>query len=81
MWMSSNKFDFLAAFIILPRPFAAIIKRNGDMGSPCWIPLEGMKVVEGDTLIRIEKKGAEMRDLIKSTHSSANPKVRRIANR
>jgi hypothetical protein len=45
--------DFL---INLPKPSARIIKRYRDRGSPCLIPLEDLKVVEGDPLTRITKK-------------------------
>jgi len=31
------------------------IKRKGESGSPCLRPLEGVKVLEGEPLTRIEK--------------------------
>jgi hypothetical protein len=40
----------------MPRPSTIKIKRNGERRSPCRIPWEGEKVVEGEPLTRIEKK-------------------------
>ena len=42
-------------FIILPRPSAIRIKRKGERGPPCTIPLEEVNGAEGDPLIRMEK--------------------------
>jgi hypothetical protein len=60
------------------RPSAMIIKRNGDRGSPCLIPLVGEKGREGTPLMRIEKKEEEVRFMIQSTQEGSNPKARSI---
>jgi len=41
----------------------------------CLIPLEGMKIVEGFPLIRIEKKTFEIRARTQWIHFSMNPKA------
>ena len=46
----------IATFIPLPRPSAMSTKRNGDGGSPCFMPLEGEKGLVGNPLTKIEKK-------------------------
>ena len=38
-----------------------IIKRKGERGSPCLIPLEGEKGFEGTPLMSREKKAEEVR--------------------
>lgn len=45
---------FLAVLIILPNPSIMRMKRNGEKGSPCLRPREGLKVLEGEPLRRIE---------------------------
>jgi hypothetical protein len=40
------------------------MKRKVERGSPCRIPQVGAKVVEGEPLMRIKKKGKEVRDKI-----------------
>jgi hypothetical protein len=51
----------IAALMALPRPSTIKMKRKGDRGSPCLMPREGEKVVEGDPLTNIEKKAVEVR--------------------
>ena len=48
-------------FNFLPRPSTMSIK---DRGSPYLIPLDGVNEAEGDPLIRMEKRGVEMREII-----------------
>ena len=57
------------------------MKRQGDKGSPCRIPHEVEKVVEGEPLIRIEKKDEETRARTQFTHDVENPKASNIALR
>ena len=49
-------------------PSAMIIKRKGERGSPCLIPLVGEKVREGMSLTRMEKKAEEVKFIIQVTH-------------
>jgi hypothetical protein len=44
-----------------------MMKRKGERGSPCLIPLVGEKGREGTPLIRIEKKAEEVRFRIQAT--------------
>jgi hypothetical protein len=46
----------MCALMYLLRPSAMITKRKGESGSPCLMPLEGEKVLEGVPLMRMEKK-------------------------
>ena len=48
-------------------PSAMMMKRKGDRGSPCLIPLEGEKGLEGTPLMRREKKAEEVRFKIQVT--------------
>jgi len=52
------------------------MNRKGEIGSPCRIPLEGIKVVEG--VPRIEKKAEEVRDIIHRVHKGLKPKAIRV---
>jgi len=49
-----------ATFKSLPNTSATKINKNGDNGSPCLILRDGMKVPNGNPLIRIEKRHVEM---------------------
>jgi len=44
------------------------MKRNGERGSPCLIPLQGLKGYDGIPFMRIEKKFVEIRFRIHHTH-------------
>jgi hypothetical protein len=57
----------IAAWMEQPRPSAIMMKRKGERGSPCLIPLEGEKGQEGTPLIRMEKKAEEVRFRIQFT--------------
>jgi hypothetical protein len=54
--------------MLLPSSSAIRVKRKGERGSPCLIPIEGEKVEEGDPLIKMEKKAEEVRDTIQLVH-------------
>jgi hypothetical protein len=56
-----------AAWIDLLSPSAMMMKRKGERGSPCLIPLEGEKGFEGTPLISREKKAEEVRFKIQVT--------------
>ena len=47
--------------ITLPSPSIMGTKRKGEGRSPCVRPLEGIKVLEGETLSRIEKLAVDTR--------------------
>ena len=53
---------WMAAGMVLLRPSAIRMKRNGESGSPCLMPLEGVNVEVGVPLSRMEKKEKEMRE-------------------
>ena len=59
----------IAAWMDRLSPSAMIMNRKGDRGSPCLIPLEGEKGLEGTPYARIEKKAKEVRFKIKATQS------------
>ena len=51
-------------FSICPRLLAIRIKRKGDSRSPCLIPFDGENVEDNVSLIKIEKKVEEVREMI-----------------
>ena len=51
-----RELEILLAKIILPRQSTNIMKRIGEIRSPCLRPLEGLKKVEGDLLTSIAKE-------------------------
>ena len=53
----------------LPSPSAIMMKRKGDRGSPCLIPLDGLKGCKGPPFSRIEKKALETSSIIQFVHS------------
>lgn len=63
-----------AAEIALPNPSAKIIKRKGERGSACLMPLEGLMIKVGDPLSQIEKKALKTRAMIQVMISLLNPK-------
>jgi len=69
----------ITAWIDLLRPSAKIMKRKGERGSPCLIPLEGEKGFKGTPLTRIEKKVMEVRFIIQATQLESKPKASSIA--
>ena len=55
------------------KPSAMRIKTKGERGSPCLIPREGWKVLVGDPLRRILKKGVVTKPMTHSTHPWQKP--------
>jgi len=53
------------------------MKRKGESGSPCLMPLEGVKGLEGTPLIRVENSYEEVRLTIHETQVGSKPKARR----
>jgi len=60
--------ELIAVWMERLRPSAKMMKRKGERGSPCLIPLEGEKGLEGTPLISKEKKAKEVRFRIQVTH-------------
>jgi len=59
-------------------PSTIKIKRKGESGSPCLIPLEGENGLEGTPLNRMEKMADEVRLKIQETQDGSKPKARRV---
>ena len=51
-------------FMDMLSPFAIKMNRNRERGSPCLIPLDGLKVDDGVPFSRMEKKEEEMSEVI-----------------
>jgi hypothetical protein len=60
-------------------PSSSRIKRKGKSGSPCLMPHEGEKGLEGTLLIRMENRAKELRLTIQETQAGSKPKSRREA--
>jgi hypothetical protein len=58
-------------------PYANRIKRKGESGSPCLMPLEGEKGLDGKPLMRMENNAEEVRLTIQETQDGSKPKARR----
>lgn len=58
-----------------PKPSAIRTKRKVERGSPCQMPLEGLKGWYGMPLMRMEKKEEDIRLWIHQTHIGEKPKV------
>jgi hypothetical protein len=56
-----------------PRPFDIRIKNKWESGSPFRMPLDLVKVGEGDPLIKMEKKADEVKDIIHLIQGDENP--------
>lgn len=54
----------MATWMVLLRPSTIIMKRNGEIGSPYRMILEGLNVEVVVPLSRMEKKEEEMREYI-----------------
>ena len=63
------------ALINLPKPSAAMMKRNGDRGSPCLRPLELLNGTEGLPFKSIEKCREDMNERNHWSYLSSNPKA------
>jgi hypothetical protein len=59
-------------------PFAIRIKRKGESGSPCLIPLVGEKGLEGTPLSNMENRVDEERLTIQETQEGSKPKAIRV---
>ena len=68
----------MASLMVQLRPFAMIMKRKGESGSPCLMPLVGEKGLEGTPLIRMENKADEVRLIIQEIQLGSKPKARRV---
>ena len=75
---SLSSWDPILAFSSRPRPSIMIMNIKGERGSPYRIPLEGLKVGEGEPLTRIEKKVVEVSFKIQLTQVGSKPKAKRI---
>jgi hypothetical protein len=73
-----RELSLMAALIVRLIPLAVRMKRKGESGSPCLIPLEGEKVFEGTPLMRMENRAEEVRLMIQETQMGSNPKARRV---
>ena len=51
---------WMATWMDLLRPSAIRMKRKGESGSPCLMPLEGLNVEVGMPLSKMEKKEEEV---------------------
>lgn len=65
----------------LPRASPIIMYKKGERGSPCLIPLEEEKKLDGFPLINIENLGVEMHSNIQFIHCLSNPKACMILQR
>ena len=55
---------WMVAQMVMLRPYTIRMKRNGESGSPYWMPLEGLNVEVRVPLSTMEKKEEEMREYI-----------------
>lgn len=53
----------ISILIALPSPSIMRTKRKGESRSPCLRPLEGIKVLVGELLRRMEKLAMDTRDI------------------
>ena len=67
-------FSILFSLSNFPSPSATMIKRKGERGSHCLIPLEALKGVEGEPLTKIKKKADETIFMTQLVQSSKKPK-------
>ena len=56
-----------ATLTYLPRPSTIGTNKKGERGSPCLMPLEGEKGLDGTPFTRMEKKAEEVRFRIQFT--------------
>jgi hypothetical protein len=68
----------MVALRVLLSPSARIMKRKGERGSPCLMPLVSEKGLEGTPLIRMENRAEEVRLTIQETQVGSKPKARRV---
>jgi len=68
----------MVALIVRLNPSAIMMKRKGESGSPCLIPLKGEKGFEGTPLMRMENRAEEVRLTIQETQLGSKLKARRV---
>jgi hypothetical protein len=68
----------MAALMARLSPSTIKIKRKGESGSPCLIPLEGENGLEGMPLTKMENMANEVRLTIQETQDGSKPKARRV---
>ena len=68
----------MTSLIVRLNPSAIRMKRKGESGSPCLIPLEGEKGFEGTPLMGMENRAEEVRLTIQETQMGSKPKARRV---
>ena len=73
-WSPRSWFSLCIFLSMHPSPSTMMINKNGDKGSPWWIPLEIEKGYVGVPFDSIEKKAEETRFVTHSIQSSWNPK-------
>jgi hypothetical protein len=69
----------MATLIVRLSPSSIKMKRKGESGSPCLIPMEGEKGLEGMPLTRMENRADEVRLTIQETREGLKTKARRVA--
>ena len=69
----------MVAWMVLLRPSAIRMKRNGESGSPYRMALEGFNLEVGVSLSRMEKKEEEMREYIHWIQVGWKPKAFKIS--
>ena len=72
-----REWSLIVSLRVRLRLSAKRINRKGESGSPCLMPREGEKGVEGTPLIRMENRDEEVRLTIQETQAGSNPKARR----
>lgn len=75
-YKSPSSWDLL---IYIPSPSTRIMNRNGDRGSPCLIPLEALKVGDGDPLTNIANKYEDISAYTQDIHSRLKPNAFKIS--
>ena len=73
-----RELSIMDALMVRLGPSTIKIKRKGKSGSPCRIPLEGEKGLEGTPITRMENKVDEVRLTIQEIHEESKPKARRV---
>jgi hypothetical protein len=72
-----REWSLMASLRVRLSPSAKRIKRKGESESPCLMPHEGEKGLEGTPFIRMENKVEEVRLTIQETQAGSKPKARR----
>jgi hypothetical protein len=72
-----REWSLMAALRVRLSPSAIKMKRKGESGSPCLMPREGEKALEGMPLMSMENKAEEVILTIQETEVESKPKARR----